>query len=1053
MRSKTIGSCSLLTLIAVACSGSDNGSTAPGGVGGGGTPVASGVGSTENLAGSTTRQGGDAPAAGTNPATGGGSNGTSGGSGASPVGGMMANTNGNATSVDGSIVPATGGSGNNSMGGAATTGGATASIGGNTSASGTTSTGGTTTLGTVPDPVWITGTCSNPTSSLNFETAEFCVSLSKTSQTVTALKPKSVSNFDFTPADVVASRSTAGYFNLGDITLRVRQGTTGDWQNVTTSSNRTQVTTQTVTGNVKASADLTPALPASLPLALTRSWVAEGGRLILRFDIKNKSNGKVQIGALGLPMVFNNVITNRTLDQAHATCSFADPYIGKDAGYLQVTRLSGQGPALLVLPDKQTPFEAYNPILNAPKTGSKDPVAVFTELSPRGQTFEGFLEWMVHSKAYADKEWVNAMPWNTATDLSLAAGESKTYGLQFLLSDQIRNIEKTLVKYLRPVAVGIPGYILPMDVEGKLYLNYPAAVSSTVVEPAGALTLTSAADTASSWKTYHVSGKAWGRSRLTISYSDGTVQTIHYNVTKAASQAVSDMGTFLTTKDWFVDASDPFGRSPSVMTYDHEASKIVTQTKQAWVCGLGDDGGATWLAEAMKLLGQPDQDQVTKYQQFVDSVVWGNLQYKDGVNAYGVKRTLFYYEPTLLPAGYYDNSVPWSDPTTGSLYWGAWSKAHTLEAPRSYNYPHVAALYWSMYRLARNRTGLVTNHTWDWYLNQAYKTAVAMPTIGSAYAQYGLMDGTVFIEILKDLKREALTTQATDLETKMKARESVWRTENYPFGSEMAWDSTGQEEVYGWTRYFGDMAKAKVCIDAITGYMPAIPHWGYNGCARRYWDFIYGGAKIDRLERMIHHYGSSLNAIPVLTDFRDHPDDNYLLRIGYAGMMGALSNIAQDGFPSMAFHSFPDTMKWDAISGDYGLNFFGHAYNTATYLINHPDFGWQSFGGNVVVSGTNIAVTPLDSFRMRFYVAPAGLWLNLDAGQFSKVEYDSTTHSVKVTLAAADSYTPSARLRVEQPASLPGIGTYSVTGTYATERGASVIPLGTTTTTITLTAK
>lgn len=1010
------------------------------------------------------------------------------------VGGSGASVGGNGSNVGGSTSSSTGGTNNPNAGGTPSVGGAAVSAGGTTSrggaaaqggssvggssaggssaggssnkggssaggsssggsSTGGVSAGGNTGAGGIADTPNITGTCSTSTSTLNFETAEFCVSLTKASQTVAALKPKSVTNFDFTPSDLVASRSAAGYFHLGDITLRWRQGTSGDWQNTTTSSNRTQVTTQTVSGDVKAAADLAPALPSAIPLSITRTWLTEGGRLVMRFDIKNKSTSSVQIGALGLPMVFNNVITNRTLDQAHATCSFADPYIGNEAGYLQVTRLSGQSPALLVLPYKKTSFEAYNPILNAPKTGSKDPVAIFTETTARNQTFEGSLEWMVHSKAYGDKEWVNAKPWNTATDLTLAAGESKSYGVQFVLSDQIRNIEKTLVRYQRPVAVGIPGYILPNDIEGKLYLKYPQTVSTTSVEPAGALTVTSGSDTSSGWKSYTVSGKTWGRSRLTVTYADGTAQTIHYYVTKAASQAVSDMGTFLTTKDWFVDASDPFGRSPSVMTYDHEASKIVTQTKQAWVCGLGDDGGATWLAGAMKLLGQPVADQVTKYQQFVDGVVWGNLQYKDGTNAYGVKRTLFYYEPSLMPAGYYDSSVQWIDPNTNQTYWGAWSKTHTLMVPRSYNYPHVAALYWTMYRLARNKTGLVSNHTWDWYLNQAYKTAVAMTTIGDEYAQYGLMDGSVFIEILKDLKREALTTQASDLEAKMKTRETTWRGLNYPFGSEMAWDSTGQEEVYGWTRYFGDTAKAKVCIDAITGYMPTVPHWGYNGCARRYWDFIYGGAKTDRLERMLHHYGSSLNAIPVLTDYRDHPDDLYLLRIGYAGMMGTLSNIDQDGFPSMAFHSFPDTMKWDPITGDVGLNVFGHAYNTATYLVNHPDFGWQSFGGNVSVSGTTISVTPLDSFRMRFYIAPAGLWLTLDAGQFQKVEYDSSTKAVRVTLAPSDSYTPSARLRIEQPATISGVGTYSVTGTYTKEREATVIPLSSSATAVDLAAK
>jgi hypothetical protein len=324
-----------------------------------------------------------------------------------------------------------------------------------------------------------------------------------------------------------------------------------------------------------------------------------------------------------------------------------------------------------------------------------------------------------------------------------------------------------------------------------------------------------------------------------------------------------------------------------------------------------------------------------------------------------------------------------------------------------------------------------------------------MTTIGNGYSQYGLMDGTVFLEILRDLQREGLTTQAADLESRMKARADVWQGQAYPFGSEMAWDSTGQEEVYAWTKYFGYAAKAKVCLDAITGYMPAIPHWGYNGCARRYWDFLYGGSKTDRLERMLHHYGSSLNAIPVLSEYRDHPDDLYLLRIGDAGTMGSLSNIAQDGFPSMAFHSFPDTMSWDPITGDYGLNFFGHAHNTATYLIDHPEFGWQAFGGNLSVTGNTIRVTPLDSFRQRIYLAPAGLWLTLDSGKFQALDFDSVTHAVRITLGPSDSTTPSARLRIEQPAAL-GIGTYAAATSFARERGAVVIPLAAGTTQVDL---
>ncbi|HEY4157798.1 MAG TPA: DUF5695 domain-containing protein, partial [Polyangiaceae bacterium] len=662
----------------------------------------------------------------------------SGAAGGSVGSGVTGGSSASGASGSGASGAGTSGAAGTAAGSAGTS---SAGVGGTAGVAGNAGAGGATTPPPPPpDLTWVTGTCPAATSTtVNFETAEFCVSLAKNSQTVAALQPKAAPGFDFTPSDLLSTRSGAGYFQLGDITLRLRSGTSGDWQNITTSASRTAVTALATSDTVLASADLAPALPSSIPLDVTRSWVTVGGRLVMRFALTNNSASSVQIGALGIPMVFNNIITNRTLDQAHAKCSFSDPYMGLDAGYLQVTRLSGAGPALLVLPDGKTPFEAYNPILNKPTATSKDPVAIFTELTPRSQTFEGFLEWMVHSKAYADEEWSAAQPWNTATDLTLAPGESVNYGVRLVLSDQIRNIETVLARDQRPVAVGIPGYIVPSDLEAKLFLNYPWPVQSLLVEPADALTVTSQPATPSGWQAYTVVGKTWGRSRLTVTYQDGTVQTIHYDVTKPAAQVATDLGNFLTTKDWFTAAGDPFGRSPSVMTYDHELGQIVTQSKQAWVCGLGDDGGATWLAGAMKLFGQPDAAQLTKYQTFVDSVIWGGLQYSTGTQKYGVKRTLFYYEPTQLPAGYYSTSVPWIDPGTGQTYWGAWSKAHTLEVPRSYNYPHVAALYWSMYRTARNTTGLISNHPWDWYLTQAYQTVVAMTTIGTDYAKYGLM--------------------------------------------------------------------------------------------------------------------------------------------------------------------------------------------------------------------------------------------------------------------------------------------------------------------------
>jgi hypothetical protein len=871
----------------------------------------------------------------------------------------------------------------------------------------------------------------------NYDTPDFTLSLVRSSETVAALKPKGADGFDFTPGDLLTARSQNGYFHLGDITIRLRTAGSADWKNYSTAAVRTPVRALPASANVLAAADLAPTLPSDIPLEITRAWAIEDSKLVLRFELRNSSGKEVQIGAIGIPMIFNNVLNDRSLEQAHAICSFYDPYIGEDAGYLQVTRLNGHGPALLVVPDGKTPFEAYNPILDRP--GQFGAAPVFTDPTPRGITFEGFYEWMVHSQAYAENEWKGAQPWNMATSITLKPGESRNYGLKFLASDSIRHIEKTLADNHRPVAVGVPGYVLPQDIQARLFLNYDKAVTSLKVEPASAIEVHEDSSGHGSWRAYTLQGKTWGRSRLTVTYDDRTVQTIHYFVTKPNSQAVADMGHFLTTRQWYSDSSDPFHRAPAAITYDREANQMVLQDSRVWIAGLGDEGGAgSWLAAIMKQLVQPDKEELGKLQRFVDGVLWGGLQSKDGPHPYGVRKSLFYYQPDQMPPNYYNSNFDWKS-------WTSWNKQASEAVDRSYDYPHVAAAYWVLYRLARNHQGLVTNHPWDWYLNHAYETSLAMTDYAKDLAVFGQMEGSIFVEILEDLKREGMNPQAGALEIKMRARANRWKEQAYPFGSEMPWDSTGQEEVYAWTKYFGYLDKAEVTLDAILGYDPAIPHWGYNGSARRYWDFIFA-AKDRRLERQLHHYGSGLNAIPLLTEYREHPQDFHLLQVGYGGTMGALTDIDPEGFAAAAFHGFPDMLRPDPLSGDYGPNFFGHAWNTATYVVNHPEFGWIAFGGNIKTQGKLVTVAPRDSFRARVYIASLGLWLTLDAGEFDSVEVNSDTGVVRVGLAAATEATPNGRLRIEQPAKVRGVGNYRPVPPLQSQRGSYVVPLRTDTT-------
>jgi hypothetical protein len=160
-------------------------------------------------------------------------------------------------------------------------------------------------------------------------------------------------------------------------------------------------------------------------------------------------------------------------------------------------------------------------------------------------------------------------------------------------------------------------------------------------------------------KAFKVRGKTWGRARLALTYTDGSTQSISYYVTKPASQAVADLGNFLFTRQWFDDPNDPFHRSPSVMSYDRETNKIVTQDSRVWIAGLGDEGGSgSWLAAAMKEFGQPRKEEVAKYEQFVDRVLWGGLQYTDGPNRYGARKSLFYSHIVRITLARADRFTP-----------------------------------------------------------------------------------------------------------------------------------------------------------------------------------------------------------------------------------------------------------------------------------------------------------------------------------------------------------------------------------------------------------
>lgn len=376
---------------------------------------------------------------------------------------------------------------------------------------------------------------------------DLVVAIDPTTQTLTQISPANATSFNFLPTDDNVTRDGPGYVHVGDIHLRVRTGG-GAWHDYASDLPAAPIVPQAASGNVLAAADITASLGSDLPLRVVRSWVTVNNTLALRFSITNTSSAAVEIGVLGMPMAFDSVLTNRTIQQNTAGSVFADPYIGRDAGFLQVTPLNGTSAALLVTPEQGTPFEAYAPILQDTAAPQGD---VFTDKTQISQTFEGFYDWTVTSLGFAENEWQDAgTEWNRPTSITLAPGATRTFGLRFVDSPTIRAINDTLAAQSRPVTVAVPGYVAPTDMDNTLFIKSPVQITGTAVAPAGALDV-KPDGSVNGYARFRIHGVSWGRARLTLSYADGEKQTVSYYVTKPLDQAVEDLGHFTTTNQWF----------------------------------------------------------------------------------------------------------------------------------------------------------------------------------------------------------------------------------------------------------------------------------------------------------------------------------------------------------------------------------------------------------------------------------------------------------------------------------------------------------------------
>eukprot|EP01043_Picozoa_sp_COSAG02_P051438 COSAG02_NODE_5412_length_4349_cov_8.741176_5_plen_346_part_00 len=218
-------------------------------------------------------------------------------------------------------------------------------------------------------------------------------------------------------------------------------------------------------------------------------------------------------------------------------------------------------------------------------------------------------------------------------------GETKDYAIRLTMATAgPRTRNSALKKAGRSVLQAVPGYVLSPDMTtAKLHVTPPAGVTLKSVNVSDPTVMAakivpkatmSTAAAAAGMVTVDVSSAGLskrGRCRLSLLFSDGSVNQVHYSVLPRLKSQVTAVGRHWAEDAWLpLEYDDPFGRAASVMPYDRLDRTHVLDDSRAYDVGLSDDaGGGNPLGFAIKVAYAPTQFEVDRLDSYVTFTLYG----------------------------------------------------------------------------------------------------------------------------------------------------------------------------------------------------------------------------------------------------------------------------------------------------------------------------------------------------------------------------------------------------------------------------------------------
>lgn len=608
-------------------------------------------------------------------------------------------------------------------------------------------------------------------------------------------------------------------------------------------------------------------------------------------------------------------------------------------------------------------------------------------------------------------------------------------GFNFAITKDHADLRKSLYDKENLLVKVAPGMVVTQEMEVYCALQTLLPVEQLIVEHPEQTKIADIGKTKDNKYIYKFRFSRLGENMITVNYGNGRTCYLDFFVTEPLETLIKKRARFIVDKQQHRDSTKWYNGLYSL--WDMEKAELLSpdylgELREPFMVGGSDDpSNSKPIYVSEKNVIYPDKDEIASLEYYQKNFVWGKLQRtdKEFPYPYGIYGSENWHQNRSGECGGYEDG--------GSGKGRMW---------RTFDYTTHFAIYYNLFRIAKDHPEMVAYLDADGYLERAYRTAMAYFEVpynilmGKQWAFHGWTDWAYkqgnfheryLLYIMDALEQAGRSGEAAALRREWEKKVTYMIYEDpWPFGSEMFVDRTAFESSY----YIAEYAK-------LNPMQPQEQFW-YDKNKKKWYSYTsFDPAFIERfMQNQLdgnlalrgifepgyanlgtawsgHYvnldYMTQMGGVALLDyayKFSDEPEK--YVNFGYNSLLAswALMNTGtqqsdygywykgkeNDGAVGWAFSPYQNSRTYmDYIKVgrspwrydgeiDHGLT--GGIHGAGVYLINDSDFGLIAYGGNAAVDkeGT-ISVLPLDGVRrqMRF-LTPVQFSIELEQDGFRK---------------------------------------------------------------------